>query len=76
MFQLGSDGSDGVWLPAFTNRWLSTNRNCRSVFVTAFLVLPTLYHVHLEKSNDFLGKNHIFAISQILPRPAVKKYTN
>ena len=60
ILRLGSDGSDGFPLPAYTNRWLSANRNCRTVFVTAFEILTTLYHVFPKKSNVFIIKIFLF----------------
>ena len=71
MLQLRSDGSDGVWLPALTNRWLSANRNCRTVFVTAFSILTILYHVRSKKSNVFMTKIPVIFryLSWIFPKP-------
>ena len=51
--RLGSDGYTGNGLPSFTNRRLSENRVCRTVFVTAFSILLILYHVREKKSNVF-----------------------
>ena len=56
--RLGSDGSRGCILLPFTNRQLSERALTRTVFVTAFFLLPILYHVHVKKSNVFLQKIH------------------
>ena len=70
MLRLGSDGSDGGKLLPFTNRQLSENLRFRTVFVTAFEILTTLYHVFPKKSNVFITKiERIFsALSYNLPK--------
>ena len=74
--RLGSDGSTGGRLLPFTNRQLSENLRFRTVFVTAFFVLPTLYHVRQQKSNVFLSKRHFFLSAQFPGPPLSKKCEN
>jgi len=72
MLQLGSDGSDGCTLLPFTNRQLSEKVRFRTVFVTAFEILTTLYHVFPKKSNVFMTKICIFFRTLSYNFPKVK----
>ena len=71
--RLGSDGSYGIAPPLRTNQRLSENAICRTVFVTAFFVLSTLYHVRAQKSNVFLRKILFFIIPTKTPYPSHQK---
>ena len=70
ILQLGSDGSYGCTLLPFTNRQFSEKVRFRTVFVTAFEILTTLYHVFKQKSNVFITKisKNSQTISCIFPK--------
>ena len=67
-FRLGSDGFFGCILLPYTNRQLSGRVLARTVFVTAFFVLPILYHVLDKKSNVFMRENkNLFSVQFSIP---------
>ena len=74
--RLGSDGSYGCILLPRTNRQLSGRTRFRTVFVTAFFVLPILYHVRVKKSNVFLAKMHNFFLPQKQAFHPAEKHKN